>query len=93
MSSIVTGIDVPISEMPAGMAFDDVVSTTSGGSSGGFGDFLGSLGKGVLGALGGSSSSPGGSSRTPYTDQTRSMLNYLISEAIKSFEPAKSTIS
>jgi hypothetical protein len=90
MSVLSTGIDVPVSEMPVGMAFDD-----AGASSGGFGDFLGSLGKGVLGALGGTGSSSGSSSatRTPYTDQTRSMLNYLISEAIKSFEPAQSTIS
>jgi hypothetical protein len=87
MSSIVTGIDVPLDEMPVGMAFD------SGASSGGFNDFLGSLGKGVLGSLGSTDSNSGGPSRTPYTDQTRTMLNYLISEAIKSFEPAKSTIS
>ncbi len=97
MSSIVTGIDVPVGAMPAGMAFED------GGGSGGFGsNFLGALGKGVLGGLekglmgsigGGGGSGSGGSSRGSYSDQTRSMLNYLIAEAIKSFEPGQSTLS
>ena len=92
MSSIVPGIDVPIDQMPVGMAFDG--SEGVGSSSGS--DFLGALGKGLLGALGSSGSGSygqTGASRTPYTDQTRGMLNYLITEAIKSFEPAGSTIS
>jgi hypothetical protein len=92
MSSIVPGIDVPIAQMPAGMAFDG-----SEGIGSSFGsDLLGSLGKGLLGALGSSDSAAygqTGASRTPYTDQTKGMLNYLITEAIKSFEPAGSTIS
>jgi len=90
MSSIVPGIDIPIDQMPVGMAFEGESSNSTGS------DFLGALGKGLLGALGNSDS---GSYRqaemgqTPYTDRTRSMLNYLISEAINSFEPAKPTIS
>lgn len=92
MSFIVPGADVPIGQMPAGMAFDGSESVGSFSGS----DFLGTLGKGLLGALGGSGSSAygqSGTTRTPYTDQTKSMLNYLISEAIQSFESPKSTIS
>lgn len=97
MSSFVSGIDVPISDMPAGMAFDG-----GGSGGGGFGSgLLGSIGKGLLGGLekgltgglGGSGASSDGASRGSYSDQTRSMLNYLIAEAIKSFEPGQSTLS
>lgn len=96
--SFAVGVDVPLSQMPAGMAFDG----TSAGSSGGGGigrAILDGLGQGVTGALGDifDGSDRGGygsgSSRTPYTDRTRDMLNYLIKEAIQSFEPAKATIS
>ena len=94
MSLLSVGVDVPVSQMPAGMAFD---SPTSG--SGGIGQsILGGIGKGILSGLesfgGGSSGGYGGSDRrSTYSDQTRDMLSYLIREAIDSFEPAKSTIS
>jgi hypothetical protein len=90
--SFAVGVDVPVSQMPAGMAFD-------GASGGGIGQsILGGIGKGILSGLdsavgGGSQGSEGYGSRTPYTDRTRDMLSYLIKEAIASFEPAKATIS
>ena len=93
MSSIVTGVDVPLSQMPAGMAFDGV---GSGGS--GLGDFgsalLGGLGKGLLGSLGGSSSSSSdyGRSATPYGDRTKELLGVMLAQAIDAFAKPKSTI-
>jgi|DEB0MinimDraft_3_1074331.scaffolds.fasta_scaffold93979_2 hypothetical protein len=96
MNSFATGVDVPLSQMPAGMAFDSAES----GGSGGFGDIgkalLGGLGKGVLGALssGGSSGTSGsGRSSTPYTDRTKDLLAVLISQAVDAFASPESTIS
>jgi len=94
MSLLSVGVDVPVSQMPAGMAFDSPTSGSSGiGQS-----ILGGIGKGILSGLdsfgGGSSGGYGGSDRrSSYSDQTRDMLSYLIREAIDSFEPAKSTIN
>lgn len=94
MSLLSVGVDVPVSQMPAGMAFD---SPTSG--SGGIGQsILGGIGEGILSGLESfGERSPGGyggsDRRSTYSDKTRDMLSYLIREAIDSFEPAKSTIS
>ena len=95
MNSFAVGIDVPLGEMPAGMAFD--------GGGGGYGlgdfgsDFLGGLGKGIMGTLGGGMPSGGsggyGGSPTPYTDRTKDLIGALIGQAIDSFRPAKSVIS
>jgi hypothetical protein len=76
------------------MAFDDA----SRGGSGIGESILSGLGQGILSGLesglGSSTRDSGGyGSRTPYTDRTRDMLNYLIKEAIESFEPAQATIS
>ena len=96
MSSIVQGIDIPLSQMPAGMT---VAPTPGEGyGAGNFGsDFLGSLGNGLLGGVsdifGGSSSGSSSGGRSTYTNQTKDILNKLIAEAIQAFEPAKSTIS
>lgn len=93
MNPFAVGIDVPVSEMPAGMAFDSE-------PSGGYGikdfgsDFLSGLGKGVLGALGGGSRESGyARSSTPYTDRTRDLLSVLITQAVDAFKPGRSTIS
>lgn len=92
MNPFAVGIDVPVSEMPAGMAFDS-------GSSGGYGikdfglDFLGGLGKGLLGSSSGVSSSGYPRSSTPYTDRTKDLLSVLLSQAVDAFKPAQSTIS
>jgi len=91
--SFAVGVDVPVSQMPAGMAFD------GGGGGGGLGQaLLGGLQRGVTGALGdvfggasGATAESGGS-RTPYSDRTRDMLGYLLSQAIESFERPESTI-
>ena len=99
MNSFAVGVDVPVSQMPAGMAFDGSSGGGGGYGLGNFGsDFLGGLGKGIMGALGGGSSSGGssgsyGGSRTPYTDQTKDLLGVLIRQAIDSFGPAESTLS
>lgn len=96
MNPFATGVDVPVSQMPAGMAFDS-------GSSGGYGlsnfgsDFLGGLGKGIMGALNSPSSSatgsPGYRSATPYTDRTKDLLGALLTQAIDAFSTPESTIS
>ena len=97
MSLLSVGVDVPISQMPAGMAFDN----TSAGSFGGGGigrAILDGLGQGVTGALGnmfdglsrGGYGSGGG--RTPYADRTRELLNTYIRDAIDAFAPVESTI-
>lgn len=93
MNPFAVGIDVPVSDMPAGMAFDS-------GSSGGYGikdfgsDLLGGLGKGLLGALSGGSSSGGyPRSSTPYVDRTKDLMSILLSQAVDAFKPAQSTIS
>lgn len=92
--SFAVGVDVPVSQMPAGMAFDG-----GGGGSGLGRAILGGLQSGVTGGLGdvfggGASGSTAGSggSRTPYSDRTRDMLGYLLSQAIESFERPESTI-
>jgi len=96
MSLLSVGRDVPVSQMPAGMAFD---SGVSGGVGGGIGQaILDGLGQGVTGALGDMFDGPsrGGygssGSRTPYTDRTRDLLSAYIRDAIDAFGPAQSTI-
>lgn len=92
MNSFAAGVDVPVSQMPAGMAFDGAGS----GGSGGIGSaLLGGLGKGILGALSGGSSgaSSSGRSSTPYTDRTKDLLTVLISQAVDAFASPESTIS
>ena len=91
--SYAVGVDVPVSQMPEGMAFE---SESPGGGLGQA--ILGGLGKGLLSGLNsamdrGVGGSGGYGGRPSYTDSTRDMLNYLIKEAIQSFEPAESTIS
>lgn len=92
MNPFAVGIDVPVSEMPAGMAFDSE-------PSGGYGikdfgsDLLGGIGQGLIGALKDSSSGGYRSSSTPYTDRTKELLNALINQAVDAFRPAQSTIS
>lgn len=93
MNPFAVGIDVPVSEMPAGMAFDPEPSSGYGIKDFGS-DLLSGLGKGLLGGLSGSSSQSGYSrSATPYTDRTRDLLGVLISQAVSAFKPGQSTIS
>lgn len=93
--SYAVGVDVPVSQMPAGMAFD----------GGGGGGFLGGIGssflKGISGGLnnlfGGSedsSSSGYGSSNTSYVDDTKRLMQAMLLESMRSFDPSriKSTI-
>jgi len=93
MNPFAVGIDVPVSQVPAGVA---VSTGPSGGYSlGQFGsDFLSGLGKGILGGLDKTSGSPSGYSNRPsYTDQTKDLLGILIRQAVDAFKPGKSTIS
>lgn len=93
--SYAVGVDVPVSQMPAGMAFD------GGGGS----NVLGSIGsgflKGLTGGLGdifGGSSEQGsggyGSPRTTYTDDTKRLMQAMLLQSMQSFDPSriKSTI-
>lgn len=97
MNPFAVGIDVPVSQMPAGMAFG--TGSSSGGGYG-VGNFLGDLGRGALGALEGfggtSPESPGyGSpgSRTPYSDRTKDTIALLMMKAMDEFKDPESLIS
>lgn len=71
-----------------------------GGSSGGYGfkdfgsDFLGGLGKSIVGGLGGAASggSRSGGSSSPHTDRTKDLLSALLAQAVEAFRPVESTI-
>lgn len=93
MNPFAAGIDVPVSQTPAGVAIN--TGPSSGYSLGQFGsDFLSGLGKGILGGLDRTPGTPGGySSRPSYTDQTRDLLGILIRQAVDAFKPGTSTIS
>lgn len=56
-------------------------------------DFLGGLGKGLLGSSSNVSSSGYPRSSTPYTDRTKDLLSVLLSQAVSAFKPVQSTIS
>jgi len=94
--SLSVGIDVPLSQMPEGMAFDGPSAPPVGGGIGQ--SILEGIGKGILGGLDAFSSGPSGGygsgygGRTSYTDQTRNMLAQLIREAVSSFDKPSSTI-
>jgi len=91
MNPFATGVDIPVSQMPIGMAFESGVSNNGTSQQ-----FLGSLGKGIITALEdalvGAEDRASGAVRAPYADRTRDALRYLITEAIRSFEPAESTL-
>lgn len=91
MNPFATGVDVPVGQMPIGMAFDDGASSNGTGQQ-----FLGAFGKGITTALEdaliGAKDRASGAVRAPYADRTRDVLRYLITEAIRSFEPAESTL-
>ncbi len=92
--SYAVGVDVPLSQMPAGMDVMPPAPTAGGGIGSAI---LGGLGRGALGAvtdfLGGSQSgAPSSGGRTAYSDRTRDLLGALIADAIESFETPKSTI-
>lgn len=90
--SYAVGVDVPVSQMPAGMAFD------GGGSSGN--NFLGSIGSGLLRGVssgldglfsgsGGQTQGGYGSSSTPYVDDSKRVMQALMAKAIESFDPSR----
>lgn len=90
--SYAVGVDVPVSQMPAGMAFDG-----GGSSSGGF---LGSVGSGFLEGLRGSvdnlfsdsgsgSSGRSGSSRGSYTDDTKRLMQAMLLQSMENFDPSR----
>jgi len=94
MNSFAVGVDVPLSQMPAGMAFE------SSGSGYGFGNFLGDLGRGALDVLKGfgeSDSRSGGyegsGRRTPYMDQTKDTIAMLMMKAMDDFKDPEILIS
>lgn len=80
-------------------AWDGSFDLGTSGTSGGYGikdfglDFLGGLGKGLLGSSSNASSSGYPRSSTPYTDRTKDLLSVLLSQAVSAFKPAQSTIS
>jgi hypothetical protein len=93
--SYAVGVDVPVSQMPAGMAFD----------GGGGNNILGTIGsgflKGLTGGLGdifGGSSEQGssgyGAPRTTYADDTKRLMQAMLLQSMQSFDPSriKSTI-
>ena len=90
--SYAVGVDVPLSQMPAGMAFD------GSGASGG--DLLGSIGsgflKGITGGIGdlfgGSESEESGgygSPRGPYVDDTKRMMQQMLLQSMANFDPSR----
>lgn len=83
------GVDVPVSQMPAGMAFD-----------GGGGNILGSIGSGFLKGLAGGldnafsdsgsqSSSQYGSRGMSYADDTKRLMEAMLLQSMRSFDPSK----
>lgn len=91
--SYAVGVDVPISQMPVGMAFDG-----SGGGSGN--DLLGSIGSGLLKGLtngigdifgdsGSEESGRYGSSRGFYVDDTKRMMQTLLLRSMENFDPSR----
>lgn len=95
MTSFATGIDVPISQMPAGMAFDSGVGTGSGG--GFLNNLLGSVGQAVLGAANQQrepySLSQGGGQPASYEDRYKNILGVLLTKAMGEFEDPEILIS
>ena len=90
--SYAVGVDVPLSQMPAGMAFD-----SSGASGGGL---LGSIGsgflKGITGGIGdlfgGSESEESGgygSPRAGYVDDTKRMMQAMLLQSMENFDPSR----
>ena len=90
--SYAVGVDVPVSQMPAGMAFD------GGGASGS--GFLGSIGSGLLKGLSGSvdnifadsgsgSSGRYGSPRGSYTDDTKRLMQAMLMQSMENFDPSR----
>lgn len=88
--SYAVGVDVPVSQMPAGMAFD----------GGGGGGLLGSIGSGFLEGLGGGldnlfggsgsqGSSGYGSPRSSYTDDTKRMMQAMLIQSMQNFDPSR----
>lgn len=86
--SYAVGVDVPVSQMPAGMAF------------GGGGGLLGSIGSGflkgltdsvgdVFGGSGSSSSGGYGSPRTSYADDTKRMMQEMLLQSMENFDPSR----
>jgi hypothetical protein len=95
--SYAVGVDVPVSQMPAGMAFNGG-GTSGGGTSGG--GFLGSIGSAFLKGLGGSvdnlfadpgsgSSGQYGSPRSSYTDDTKRLMQAMLLQSMENFDPSR----
>lgn len=89
--SYAVGVDVPVSQMPAGMAFD------GGGTSGGL---LGSIGSGFLKGLSGGiddlfdgsgsgSSGRYGTSRGSYMDDTKRLMQAMLLQSMENFDPSR----
>ena len=94
MSLLSVGRDVPVSQMPKGMAFEN------SGSGYGVGDFFGDLGQGLLSSLGsfngsgsGSDSYRGSRGSTSYTDRTKDTIAMLMLKAMDEFASPTSVIS
>lgn len=88
--SFAVGVDVPVSQMPAGMAFD------GGGGNGILGSIGSGLLKGITGGLGdvfggsGSQASGGyGSPRTTYADDTKRLMQAMLLQSMQSFDPSR----
>jgi hypothetical protein len=92
--SYAVGVDVPLSQMPAGMAFD------GSGASGGGGGLLGSIGsgflKGITGGIGdlfgGSESEESGGYGSPrggYVDDTKRMMQQMLLQSMANFDPSR----
>jgi len=92
--SYAVGVDVPLSQMPAGMAFD------GSGVSGGGGGLLGSIGsgflKGITGGIGdlfgGSESEESGGYGSPrggYVDDTKRMMQEMLLQSMENFDPSR----
>lgn len=90
--SYAVGVNVPVSQMPAGMAFDNSApakpnlfnSIGSGfmrGIEGGLGDIF-------AGSSGGSSGGYG-SSGSPYVDDTKRLMQSLMLSSLSSFDPSR----
>lgn len=87
--SYAVGVDVPVSQMPVGMAFDNGNQSILGGIGSGFLEGLrGSLGSVFDGSTSQGSDSYGSRGRT-YTDDTKKLMQAMLLQSMQNFDPSR----
>lgn len=87
--SYAVGVDVPVSQMPAGMAFGSGGGGLLGAIGSGFLEGLTNSAGDIFGGSGSSSSGGYGSSRTSYVDDTKRMMQQMLLQSMKNFDPSR----